>query len=120
MVIIRCAFTAPMRQTTSEKFYSLLEDKSRNPLKYVQDFTSCKVTQESRNADGQLTNLTRLLRVQGFEEEIEEFVVFHPPMMVCAVPFLSFPYMVAISLSTLSRPPLPCLKNFYLLVSKHR
>ncbi|KAM0715882.1 hypothetical protein Q7P37_008396 [Cladosporium fusiforme] len=82
MVIIRCAFTAPMRQTTRKKFYSLLEDKSRNPLKYVQDFTSCKVTQESRNADGQLTNLTRLLRVQGFEEEIEEFVVFHPPMMV--------------------------------------
>lgn len=61
----------------------MLEDKSRNPLKYVPDFTSCKVIQENRNEAGQLVDLTRLLRVEGFQEEIEEFVVFHPGLMVC-------------------------------------
>lgn len=105
MVVIRCSFTTLVNEDvdpkvlghvalTLDEFWSVLVAKSRNPLDYESEFSSCKIVREKRDAEGHLVELTRRLRVKGFEQEFEEVVTFKRPMMVCDMILAKKPYMI--------------------------
>ena len=91
MVVIRCSYTAPVNDhstasadsmVTVHEFFGILQEKSRNPMDFVEDITACTVVREDKRPGGQLKSLTRRIRVTGFAGEFEEHITLKPPTMV--------------------------------------
>ena len=89
MVIAYTSITVPINSPndteplTLADFWRVLEYKCRNPVPFVEPITACRIIEEQHDEQtGRLTGLTRSVKVNGEEAEIEEIAVLKKPVMV--------------------------------------